>query len=80
MSAYDETDGWIFTREYHRWQDRQNHNRWRHGNAADIANQGWYVGLYSIKYDHPALIDDSVAATWPKPTAVHRLDNPESDE
>jgi hypothetical protein len=73
MLAHDETNGWIFTDEYHRWQDKHRKMGYRHGTLSWLENSGWYIGLYSIKWDN-RLKPGPDAATWPDPPPHQDLD------
>ena len=66
MERHDETDGWIFSDEYHREADEHWTKSWRPGTASMLNQFGWYVGLYTIKEDLTESFDKS-AARWPSP-------------
>jgi len=70
----NETGEWIFSDEYHAWQDEQalraarryDHHR---PDPNDIMAIGWRLGLYSV-VGHT----QSAQASWPEPTRWHDLD------
>ena len=72
---WDETDGWIFSEEYHAWQERPHTAGYRPGSAPQVRDRGWYIGLYTVK---PLELDSSTAQ-WPKPLRHHDIDQIEAD-
>jgi hypothetical protein len=85
MTRYDETDGWIFSDEYHQWQDEVGIQRreasavtgnWRPGGEFALRDLGFERGLYGFKpngeqYREP---NPAIAAEWPKPLLKFDLD------
>jgi hypothetical protein len=67
------TGDWIFSDEYHRWQDRNRQIGYRHGHQRVAEYSGWYVGLFSIKTDETAKSD---MANWPEPGRRNDLEGP----
>jgi len=76
MSA-NETGEWIFSDEYHEWQDKES----SYDTASTVAVQyreygnsferkGWYVGLFDVKGNGQG----DTAARWPKPYSFDDLD------
>lgn len=78
--TWDETDGWIFSDEYHDWQDEDVWpGSYRYVSA--IEHTGWYLGLYEIKEDPvETFIGSTAAAKWPTPRGSDDLDRQETTE
>ena len=75
-TASDETGGWIFSDEYHAWQDTQARTSYRHGSASWLRTYGWSAALYSIKSDTTDVYRWDVAyhaSSWPDPPPAHDL-------
>lgn len=64
MTNHDETGGWVFSDEYHRWQDEKPNGTalFRGGTVSHLAALGWSAGLYSVKTDDK----ENVSASWPQ--------------
>jgi len=60
----DETNGWIFSDEYHTWQDGRSHGNWR---SAEF-------GCFSIKECSTRPQPNSDSGRWPNPWPFQDLD------
>ena len=71
---WDETDGWIFSDEYHLWQDLHPISSYRMGGSTIVIEYGWYLGIYQVKGgDGISSEPDVDAASWPEPLGNHRI-------
>jgi hypothetical protein len=64
---WDETQGWIFTPEYHDWQDSQEAGEYRNGDEIQVSEHGWWTGLFSVKSDPVKILSWGTIARWPDP-------------
>lgn len=69
--TWDETDGWIFSDDYHAWQEAPRRGGYRPGTAPQVRDLGWYIGLWTEK---PLAEDGTEVAQWPEPLGRHDLD------
>jgi hypothetical protein len=68
MPDYDETGGWIFSDDYHYWQDTRLSTGARFGGEANIHDCGWAIGLYGFRTDYIGpFCYNPKAASWPVP-------------
>jgi hypothetical protein len=80
MPDYDETDGWIFSDEYHQWQSDQSMafmSSHRFGEECMVDKAGWYIGLFTVKSDQMAA--EVARAAWPDPNSRQDLYGPYHD-
>ena len=68
-TSYDETKGWIFSDDYHEWQDNHSSTSLRYGGLT-IEFYGWYLGLYQIKAQD---MGDTLSQ-WPEPIGIDDLE------
>ena len=74
----DETAGWIFSDEYHAWQDQQRAGAYRPGRMTVLWERyGAAVGLFSIKRQEHNEINPilGVSARWPEPFERQTIDD-----
>lgn len=64
MTDHDETGGWVFSDEYHQWQDEKPNGNGiiRGGSITHLMTFGWGAGLYSIRTDDK----ENISASWPQ--------------
>jgi len=62
---------WIFSDEYHNWQDDQARGNWRHGTETVLTELGWYYGAFQMKPTNSGSMLDQ--AKWPEPIREHRI-------
>jgi hypothetical protein len=75
MADHDETGGWVFSDDYHQWQDGRSlllSSSYRHGDEGALDLSGWGVGFFTIKSDRKS--DDwEASASWPSPHSLQDL-------
>lgn len=66
--TWDETDGWVFTDEYHQWQDEQYQpfGHWR-PRGEFFNNAPLAAGVMEIVTDSTDTHPSGAAARWPRP-------------
>lgn len=72
--TWDETDGWIFSDEYHQWQDGQYKpfGHWRP--AGEFFTQaGLAFGVMEIVTDPADEYPSGASARWPIPVRGHEV-------
>lgn len=79
MPDYDETGGWVFSDEFHRWQDDRNQVRYgvhRNGSELELTEIGWSAGMFKLKPTTPKVGSndfEDACASWPIPVLLEDL-------